>query len=91
MSLTRPRRLASQTFGASTPEQGEWCDGLATGVWGLAIRPQVRRVLARTKLKSLRKQCMGAYEYLPINKLGSRLQASSLDYASSLRRNVAAL
>ena len=66
----RPRKLstdrfeaASPTFGVSTqacPElrREQWCrrDGLATEVWYLAIHPQARRLLVRTKLKTSRKQ-----------------------------------
>jgi len=50
------RSRIAQTFGASTPEQSRLCDGLAIQVWCLTIRPHARRLLARIKLKSRRKQ-----------------------------------
>jgi hypothetical protein len=46
------RSRIAQTFGASTPEQRSWCEGLATEVGRLAIHPQVGRLLARTNLKT---------------------------------------
>jgi hypothetical protein len=50
------RSRIAQTFGALTPEQRRWCDALATQVWCLAIRPQARNLVARTKLKTYRNQ-----------------------------------
>jgi hypothetical protein len=38
------------------PSKGAGATGLATEVWCLVLRPQARRLLARTKLKTYTKQ-----------------------------------
>jgi len=52
----RIRSRIAQTFGTFTPEERRWCDGLATQVRCLTIRPQERRAFARINLKTFRKQ-----------------------------------
>jgi hypothetical protein len=44
------------TFGIPGLGQRSWCDGPATDVGCLTIRPQAQRLLPRTKLKTSRKQ-----------------------------------